>query len=96
LSIIWQNLANNLLHQRPFKSVMACRNGGVGCEQASLCQFFSAPSPIQQFEHGEGAVAFVQMQSSKFYIEVVEQLDATNAENVFLTDSYFITPSIES
>ena len=85
-----------LVRPTPVEAVVTGGHWSMRREQASLGQIFSAPSAIQEFEHSKGAVSLIQMQALHFHIKVIKQLDTTNAEDVFLTNSHVIVSSIES
>ena len=96
LCILWQNVANDLFDQGPIEAVVTGGHWSMRRKQTALGQLFSTPSPIQEFKHCEGAMSFVQVQALHININVIEQLDATNAEYILLSNAYMIVSSVES
>ena len=95
LGILGQQITDDLSNQRPRKSVVARRHRRVRGEQGPLCEFFSAPTLAQHFQHGKRAVPFVEVHARKVMPQGLKGLNTANAEQVFLSDAHLIVATVQ-
>ena len=93
--IVREQVTDDVANQRPIKAVVAGRNGRVGGEQRSLSELFSAPPLTQHFEHGKGAVPFVEVHAGEVMPERLEGTNTSHTQQVFLTDASVIVATVQ-